>query len=82
MSRYRTRTVTKTIDVYVDIDMDDFDDADIEEEYRDRVERGLITPDDSNVEWLDVFEARRSKSVEEFFKYLDKIIMDKTGRIL
>jgi len=67
--------MSKTVTVDVDVDLDDFDDDDIEEEYEARF--GLLMSG-----WNIIYEKRRQLSQENFLKFIDKVIQDKTGRIL
>lgn len=69
---YKTVTVTSDIDV----DMDDFDDEDIREEYESRF--GIV----GVFGWSTIYEKRRSLSPEEFLKWFDVFIQDNSGRIL
>lgn len=64
-------------DVYVDIDLCDFDDDDIRTEYFERFDTAIEESD-----WKQLYEQRRSLSVEDFLKIIDNIIMNNTGRIL
>lgn len=70
------RTVYKEVEV--DVDMSDFDDDEIRDEYEDRF--GVPAEDEEN--WTQVYELRRSGKMDEFMRAIDKIIMDRTGRIL
>ena len=67
--------MSKTVTVDVDVDLDDFDDDDIQEEYEARF--GLLTS-----RWNIIYEKRRQLSQQDFLKFIDKVIQDKTGRIL
>lgn len=64
--------------VGVDVDLSEFDDDDIREEYEDRF--GGVP----NVElkWEQLFYIRRDKPLEEFLSVIDTIIMNNSGRIL
>lgn len=70
----------KTVSVDVDVDITEFLDEDIKEEYEDRF--GPHGEIDTDVTWIQLYELRRSKPVEEFLKVMDGVIMNRTGRIL
>ena len=67
--------MSKTVTVDVEVGLDDFEDEDIREEYVSRF--GLS----SNI-WIAIYETRRQLSQQDFLNYIDKIIQDRTGRIL
>lgn len=64
--------MSKTVTVDVEVELGDFDDQDIRDEYMSRF----------GVEWSQIYEKRRSLSRENFLAWLDIIIQNKTGRIL
>lgn len=70
------KTVYKEIEI--DVDMDDFDDEDIRDEYENRF--GISTEDEEN--WTQIYELRRNGRMDDFLRLIDKVIMDRTGRIL
>ena len=63
---------------WVDIDLADFDDDDIQCEYEDRFGSEGLDPQD----WHTLYERRRSLPVADFLKIVDNLIMDNTGRVL
>ena len=63
---------------WVDVDMSDYDDDDIQSEYEERF--NFEGPDPA--EWRRLYEQRRSMSVDDFLKIVDNLIMNNTGRIL
>jgi len=67
----------KTISVEAEVCLEDFDDEDIEKEYDARFGN---TKHESV--WHDLYELRITKSQEAFLAKIDKIVMDRTGRIL
>jgi hypothetical protein len=71
MSKY------KTITVDAEVFLDDFDDEDIEAEYEARFGNTK-----HETVWHDLYELRITKSQEAFLAEIDKIVMDRTGRIL
>lgn len=72
------KTVYKEIEIEIDVDMDDFDDEDIRDEYENRF--GVSADDEEN--WTQIYELRRNGKMDEFLHLIDKVIMDRTGRIL
>jgi len=67
----------KTISVEAEVCLEDFDDEDIEKEYDARF--GNTKHD---TVWEELYELRILKSQEVFLAAIDKMLMDKTGRIL
>ena len=67
--------MSKTVTVDVEVGLDDFEDEDIREEYVSRF--GL-----TSYIWSDIYEKRRLLSQQDFLNYIDKVIQDRTGRIL
>lgn len=63
---------------WVDVDMSDYDDDDIQSEYEERF--NLEGPDPAA--WRRLYEQRRSLPVEDFLKIVDNMIMNNTGRVL
>lgn len=66
-----------SLEVYVDVDLCDFDDDDIRTEYFERFDSDLEESD-----WRKLYEQRRALPVEDFLKIIDNMIMNNTGRIL
>ncbi len=67
--------MSKTVTVDVEVGLDDFEDEDIREEYVSRFEL-------SSSVWSDIYEKRRQLSQQDFLNFIDKVIQDRTGRIL
>lgn len=63
---------------WVDVDMSDYDDDDIQSEYEERFGETGLDP----AEWRTLYEQRRKLSTEDFLKIIDTLIMDNTGRVL
>lgn len=63
---------------WVDVDMSDYDDDDIQSEYEERF--SCEGPDPA--EWRILYEQRRKLSVADFLKVVDNLIMNQTGRVL
>lgn len=70
------RTIYKEVEI--EVDMNDFDDDEIRDEYEDRF--GVPADDEEN--WAQIYELRRNGKMDEFLRLIDKVIMDRTGRIL
>jgi hypothetical protein len=66
-----------TKEVYLDIELWEFDDEDIRAEY---FERFCVELEEQD--WRRLYEQRRSLPVEDFLKIIDNIIMDNSGRVL
>lgn len=66
------------VDVEVEIDLDDFSDQEIRDEFR---ARGMSVPAPS-VEVNDLFEAMRLGQKERALELLREYLMNETGRIL
>ena len=71
----RDGEVTK--EVYLDVELWEFDDEDIRAEY---FERFCVELEEQD--WRLLYEQRRSLPVEDFLKIIDNIIMDNSGRVL
>ena len=67
----------KTISVEAEILLEEFDDEEIEDEYNARFGN---TKHDTI--WAELYELRITKSQGIFLAAVDKLLMDKTGRIL
>jgi hypothetical protein len=67
------------VSVNIDVDevLEDLTDEEVQELYD---ERFSSTP--STGVWPEIYDKRRDLPLAEFIKYLDPIIMDKTGRII
>lgn len=67
------------VNVNVDVDevLEELTDEEVEELYQAR-----FASMSSESLWSDIYAKRRILSTEDFLKYLDPIIMDRTGRIL
>lgn len=65
--------------VEVDVDIGDFDDEDIRDEYENRFGDETDYNEDF---WIEAYAMRRKLTDEQFLKYLDVVIMNNTGRIL
>lgn len=65
------------VDVDVDEVLEELTDEEVEELYQAR-----FASMSSESLWSDMYAKRRILSTEDFLKYLDPIIMDRTGRIL
>jgi len=61
--------------IRVDIDLNNFKDEDIREAYEARF--GLTSS-----AWAVIYEKRSQLSQQNFLSYIDKVIQDRTGRIL
>ena len=70
------KTVYKEVEI--DVDMSDFDDDEIRDEYEDRFGATHVSEED----WEGIYELRRSGKMDEFLRRIDVIIMDRTGRVL
>jgi hypothetical protein len=66
-----------TKEVYLDIELWEFDDEDIRAEY---MERFCVELEEQD--WRRLYEQRRTLPVEDFLKIIDTIIMDNSGRVL
>jgi hypothetical protein len=66
-----------TKEVYLDVELWEFDDEDIRAEY---FERFCVELEEQD--WRRLYEQRRSLPVEDFLKIIDNIIMDNSGRVL
>lgn len=66
-----------TKEVYLDVELWEFDDEDIRAEY---FERFCVELEEQD--WRRLYEQRRSLPVEDFLKIIDTIIMDNSGRVL
>jgi len=66
-----------TKEVYIDVELWEFDDEDIRAEY---LERFCVELEEQD--WRRLYEQRRSLPVEDFLKIIDNIIMDNSGRVL
>lgn len=66
-----------TKEVYLDIELWEFDDEDIRAEY---FERFCVELEEQD--WRRLYEQRRTLPVEDFLKIIDTIIMDNSGRVL
>lgn len=67
------------VNVNVDVDevLEELTDEEVEELYQAR-----FASMSSESLWSDIYAKRRILSTEDFLKYLDPIIMDRTGRIV
>jgi hypothetical protein len=69
------------MNVNVEVDVDDvlaeLSDDEVQELYD---ERFFVTPSKSL--WIEIYETRRAVTNDQFLEYIDKIIQDKTGRVL
>lgn len=67
------------VNVNVDVDevLEDLTDAEVRELFDTR-----FGSESAEELWVEIYDKRRDLSLAEFIKYLDPIIMDKTGRIL
>ena len=66
------------VDIDVDDILEDLSDEEVENLYNERFSAG---PFSSNT-WQEMYEARMRMTPEAFLKHIDKIIMDRTGRII
>ena len=67
--------------VNVDIDFNDLLDEMTDEEVRELFDARFASQSAEEL-WVDIYNKRRDLSLAEFIKYIDKIIQDKTGRVL
>lgn len=74
----RTYDYNTTIEVDIDDLLDDMSD----EEVADLFEQRMGKVGYNSETWLTIYHARRTLSDEAFLLYIDKVIMDATGRIL
>jgi hypothetical protein len=61
----------------VRVDLDQFDDQDIKDEY---TQRFATLP--SDIDWEQLFYIRRDKPLTEFLTAIDSIILDMSGRVM
>ena len=74
----RTYDYNTTVEVDIDDILDDMSD----EEVADLFEHRMGKVGYASETWLNIYEARRTLSEDAFLTYIDKVIMDATGRIL
>lgn len=67
--------------VNVDIDFNDLLDEMTDEEVRELFDARFASQSAEEL-WVEIYDKRRDLSLTEFIKYLDPIIMNKTGRII
>lgn len=67
--------------VNVNVDVDDVLDEMTDEEVR-KLFDARFSSQSAEELWVDIYNKRRDLSLTEFIKYLDPIIMNKTGRII
>lgn len=80
MSRRYGNTITFYQDVEVEIEVDELADHLSKEEIKELYDESVGIGGDQS--WTDIFENRRRLSTEAFLEYIDRCIMDETGRIL
>ena len=66
-----------TVNVDVDEVLEDLTDDEVQELYDER-----FSTQSAEELWMDLYEKRRALSLADFLTHLDRLIMDKTGRIL
>lgn len=74
----RTYDYTTTVEVDIYDILDDMSEGEIIELFEDRVGKKLY----GSESWKDIYHKRRTLSEKDFLTYIDKVIMDATGRIL
>jgi len=80
MTRRYGNTLTFYQDVEVEVEVDDLIEHLSKEEIRELFNDAFgVGGTDS---WTDIYENRRRLSTEAFLEYIDRCIMDETGRIL
>lgn len=70
------RTIYKEVEI--DVDMSDFEDDEIRDEYEER----FGVPAEDEEDWMGIYELRRRGKMDEFLRRIDAVIMDRTGRVL
>lgn len=66
----------------IEVDIDDLFDDMSEEEIIDLFESRLGKTLRGSETWANIYHARHTLSEKDFLTYIDKVIMDATGRIL
>jgi hypothetical protein len=66
-----------TIDTEVTVNLGDFSDQEIEDEYLERFDN---LP--SDIDWEHLFYIRRDEPLTEFLMEIDKIILNMSGRVM
>ena len=72
--------ITVYKEVEIEVDLSDFDDDEIKNEYEERFGSAKRYP--TVVAWTEIYEKRRSMTAEEFLNFIDPVIMDMSGRII
>lgn len=66
------------VDIDVDDILEDLSDEEVENLYNERFSSGSSSSDT----WQELYEARMRMTPEAFLKHIDKMIMDRSGRII
>lgn len=64
--------------VDVNVDLSQFTDEDIKDEYAQRF--NAVLPED--LDWEQLYYIRRDRPLTEFLTVIDKIILDNSGRVM